>query len=275
MNIYLSDKLNTYFNIIRLFRLLPNNIKLSFLLNPIDATRYTEFAYLLKYLKQNKISIKNCRVLDVSSPFILSYFFYENQCATIKTDINPLESNNIIFRKFLEFKVEAATQLSFQDKCFDIVYSISAIEHIYKNYIKAVSELIRVCKTNGIIYLTFPVSRKTKKEWIDFDIYHSQFEKNGKYFFQYSFDVNDTREITNNILHYAKIEAMDIFWERKNGDYDKLVLFLRSNLGNKPLNLIKTIMLNYWFGLFVFSGKSEPFSCAKDFGNVHLILRKE
>jgi SAM-dependent methyltransferase len=274
MNIYFSDKLKIYYNIIKLFRLLPNNVKLSFLLNPIAATRYTEFAYLLKYLKQNKINFKNCKVLDVSSPFILSYFFYKNQCTTIKTDINPFESNNIKSRRRLVFKVENATQLSFHDKSFDIVYSISAIEHIFKDYIKAVSELIRVCKTNGIIYLTFPVAKKTQKEWLDFDIYPSQFKKNGKYFFQYRFDINDTKEITNNILRYAKIEAMDIFWEKKNGAYDKLVLFLRRNAGNRLLNLIKTILLNYWFGLFVFSGKSESFSCAKDFGNVHLILRK-
>jgi len=193
----------------------------------------------------------------------------------IKTDINPLESNNIKFRRRLEFKVENATQLSFPDKYFDIVYSISAIEHIFKDYIKAVSELIRVCKTNGIIYLTFPVSKQSMKEWLDFDIYHSQFIKDGKYFFQYRFGINDTKEIIDNILNCAKIEAMDIFWERKSGDYEKLIFLLRHKLGSKLLNLIKNIMLNYWFGIFAFNGKSESFSGAKDFGNVHLILRKK
>ena len=39
---------------------------------PVESTRYIEFAYLLKFLKSNKLK-SNSKVLDVSSPFVMAY----------------------------------------------------------------------------------------------------------------------------------------------------------------------------------------------------------
>jgi ubiquinone/menaquinone biosynthesis C-methylase UbiE len=275
MNLRFQDKLKMYIQIVGLFKLLPISIRIAFLLNPIEATRYTEFTYILKYFWKKGDCHSNFKVLDVSSPYILSYCFFNRKCTVIKSDINPSESRNIKSYKNLKFKIEDAINLKFPDNSFDIVYSISVIEHIYKNYTKAILEMIRVCKPGGLLYLTFPVSKDHLEEWLNHDIYHGQAKINDEVFFQYRFNKNDVKGLNRQLETYAEFVSSDIYWERKCGDYDKLVSYFRKNITNAYFKTALKILLNYWYGFFVFQGRSETFSEAKNFGNAHYILRKK
>ncbi len=276
MNVTFKDKIELYLNLITLVRFLPKGFRLRFLVKPIDATRYTEFAFLLKSLKKrNHKFSKDCKVLDISSPFILSYYFKNKGFETIKTDINPDEAKYIRAKENLSFKTEDAKNLSFVDNTFDLVYAISVVEHIYKDYIKAIGEMIRVTKKEGIIYLTFPVSKKHKEEWLDYNIYGLQKKENGRIFFQYRFDQNDVNNIKQFISEKADIVSSDMYWEKKTGDYERLVSNLRRPFGSKYLTFIKNAILNCYFAFFIFNGNPRSFSNSKEFGNMHMLIKKK
>ena len=275
MNITLRDKIGLHLQLISLVRFLPKGFRLRSLVKPIDATRYTEFGVLLKFLKKtNRISNKNYKVLDISSPFILSYYFHNKGFETVKTDINHEENKYIRDKKNLSFKTENATSLSFADNTFDLVYSISVVEHIYKDYMKAIGEMIRVARKEGIIYVTFPVSKEHKEEWLGYKAYPSQTEEKGRFFFQYRFDRNDVTDIKKFISKSADIVSSDIYWEGKTGNYDKLVSNLRRPFGMKHIKFVKNVILNYYYGFFIFNGNPRSFSYSKDFGNIHMVIEK-
>lgn len=78
------------------------------------------------------------------------------QEATIQQkELVPSVSNRLFWAK------EDATALSFADETFDIVYSISVIEHIQED-LQAVTEAIRVLKPNGYLIFTCDFSNTQK-----------------------------------------------------------------------------------------------------------------
>lgn len=74
-----------------------------------------------------------------------------------RSDINyvpiDLEPDNY---NFVKCKKEDVTNLSFPDNSFDIVLSNHVMEHI-EDENRFLSELLRVLKPGGVIYLTFPL----------------------------------------------------------------------------------------------------------------------
>lgn len=241
------------------------------IINPVDTTRYTEFTYLLKFIKIN--GLKQMTILDVSSPFMMSYML-ASQNKIIKTDVNLEEKKNINGNVGLSFMLEDATQLSFKDNSFDLIYSISVIEHIYKNYIHAINEMIRVVKTDGYIYLAFPVSAEHFEEWIDDNIYSHQYKENNKTFFYYRFNEEDINNILKQLSNVEIID-MSIYWERKNGQYDKTIASLRKELKNKYLNFMKNSFINFIDGFNLLENKPGDFKDAKLFGNMSIVLKKK
>lgn len=248
--------------------------KVSLLLRPLDAPRYLEFAYFQKFLDKHKI--QGAKVLDVSSPYIMSYILSSHN-TVIKTDIDSSEKRFIKESKNLSFKIEDATQLSFLNDTFDLVYSVSVIEHIYENYVKAVEEMVRVAKMGGYIYLTFPVSREYREEWSGSNVYEKQHKDNGKTFFQYRFD----KERVGTILQGARdsggeILCKDIYWERKDGSYDELIATIKNIKSNTYINFLKNVVANIWYGFFLFNEAGvEGFTHATTCGNMHVIIKKK
>ena len=273
MNITLIDKLNIYVS----FALLANKLsslklKIHRLLLPVETTRYTEFAYIIKYLKKNNLKPK--KILDVSSPYMLAYFLAKNGTSVIKTDINTNEGEYINESQNLSFQEENAVNLSFNDNAFDFTYSISVIEHIYEDYLKAVNEMLRVTRKGGLIYLTFPVSDKHREEWSDDDIYSDQAKKGSKSFFCYIYDKADVDKILKYINTQADILSYDIYWEAKNGSYNMTMSCLKKFLLNKYFSFVKDVLVHSLSDLFLFRGKASDFKHAKNFGNVYIILKK-
>jgi SAM-dependent methyltransferase len=272
MNITFMDKLRTLLKIYgKIGKLSKNQQVLTKIINPIDTIRYTEFTYLLKFIKNR--NLRKMNILDISSPFMMSYIL-ASENKVLKTDINIEEKSYINETINLSFKLEDATQLSFKDDTFDLIYSISVIEHIYNKYIQAINEMIRVVKQDGYIYLTFPVSVKHVEEWCNTNIYSHQYKKNSKTFFQYRFgesDINNIFESLNNV----EVIDMSIYWERNNGQYDKTMLQIKKQLKNKYLTLIKNSFINFICGINLLENKPGDFKSPTLFGNVSIILRKK
>ncbi len=273
MLISYTDKVKLILSVYSILNLLPSNSrKVSIFLRPLDAPRYTEFAYMDKFIRQNNLA--NMKVLDISSPYLMSYVLSKKN-NVIKTDIDSSEKNFIKENKNLSFKIEDGTRLSFADNAFDLVYSVSVIEHIYGKYIQAIQEMIRVTNDDGYIYLTFPVSKKNIEEWSQGAVYEKQYKDNKGTFFQYRFDEEHVNNILNN-LSGIKIIQKDIFWERKDGQYEGLIRKITKKFSNKYLTFVKDIAVNYWYGFKLFSKySSKDFKDSRLFGNIHLILQKD
>ena len=219
--------------------------KIQRLFLPIEFTRYTEFSYIIKFIEKNRSHI--FKVLDISSPYMLSYYWKRKKYQITKTDINSDEEKNIRQCSNLTFQVEDAVNLSFDDNYFDLTYSISVIEHIYNDYMTAINEMIRVTKKNGLIYLTFPVSAEHNEIWLDHDIYSNQQKKEGRTFFYYKFDKEDVEAIFDNIKDKASVLSYDIYWESFNGSYDLTIKMLKANFFGKYLSYLKNAIIRKTF----------------------------
>lgn len=240
------------------------------LLNPVDCVRYTEFSRLLKFL--NGENLNGLQVLDVSSPFVLSFLLARGN-HVIKTDIDPGEGKNISPSSQLMFKCEDATKLSFADNSFDLTCSVSVIEHIYCGYLQAVQEMIRVTKPGGHIYLTFPVSAVHKEEWYEHPEYMFQRQESGRYFFQYRFDEHDVMAMVGKFIQTEVLELV-VHWERRDGCYDRAMSMLKKELRPSQVNILKNALINLYNGFYLLNADGDSFSQAKSFGNAILLLRK-
>lgn len=271
MTITNSDKIKLILKIYSILYKLPLKTAFKIFFKPADSVRYWEFNYLLKYLKNNNSGM-NLNILDVSSPFILSYIMSKKN-KILKTDINNSESQFIKENKNLKFKTEDATCLSFEDNTFDLVFSISVIEHIYKKYTKAVEEMLRVTRPGGIVYLSFPVSEKYSEEWIDNNIYSDQYKNGGKTFFQYRFDEEHFGNILSSLYSIIPV-SQSIYREKVDGNYDKIIKKLKDNSGAGLYKFIKNSILNLKSGFSLLNNYPSEFTDIKFFGNMSVILKK-
>lgn len=272
MTVNAMDKLRTVLEIYGILHHLPGwRQAFKILINPMDSTRYIEFAHLLRFL--DKRGVRPERILDVSSPYILSYVLSKTG-KVIKTDINPEEGRFIREGENLSFRPEDATHLSFGDDSFDLVYSISVIEHIHGNYLKAVREMARVTRPGGYLYLTFPVSSTRMEEWLEEDPYGVQHRAEGRWFFQYRFSEED---LTGICSASGEMEVLDrsVYWERKAGRYNRVMEWLRKDLGVGKVNVVKNSLVNLVSGFFLLDNRAAEFLRSKPFGNASIVLRKK
>jgi len=272
MNIKTIDRLKILFSVYGVVWYLPR-LKSVFgtLFRPADSTRYTEFSYLQKFLKLKNLT--GMDVLDVSSPHLMAYILAKHSHVT-KTNIDLSEKKFIRENKNLIFKQEDAVNLSFFDNRFDLVYSISVIEHIYSKYVQAVQEMIRVAKPGGYVYLTFPVAKEHREEWREGEVYSHQYKERGQTFFQYRFSRADVEEMLGR-LPAVRVVCKDIFWEKEEGLYDSMISKIRRNIANNLVGFVKNSWTNFFYGFTLFDQNSEySFARAKSFGNTHIILQK-
>lgn len=264
------QKLKLLFRFWTILPKLPAKFAIIKFINPIDSTRYVEFIYLLEFLKRN--NIKKGKALDISSPFLMAYFLSDD-FKVLKTDINDDEKKYIKESPHLKFEKADGTALTYPDNTFDISFSISVIEHIYQKYTDCINEMIRVTKPGGYIYVSFPISKVMSEEWIENDIYSDQHKSSEKTFFQYRFDEKNLNEIKNSIKNVEVVQE-DLFWERKDGEYDRLIDKLRKKINNKYLSLVWFGIVNYYYGFTLISKASNSFKNSSSFGNYQGIFRK-
>lgn len=199
------------------------------LLNPISGIRYFELDFAGRLLKK----INNGKLLDISSPRFLSLWAADNckfNITVINPDNNDLEKSKQIsslIRGRARIKFERgiyATNLPYADNSFDVLTSISVIEHINGNGdTVAMSEFVRVVRPGGKIILTFPVRGSYLEEYRSFDPYGTQANgENGSYFFQrfYDEDAIYLRIIGN---HKVRIIKKEYFIETFLGYFDEYI----------------------------------------------------
>jgi len=126
---------------------LPAKYFLYYLLRPIDTTRYMEFSYFLKFLRENNFD-KNLKILDVSSPHMMAYYLAKNNFV-LKTNIDESEKKYIKESKRLKFEIVDGTKMPFEDNSFNVVLCCDVLEHV-QDLPKVISEISRVLKIGGI-----------------------------------------------------------------------------------------------------------------------------
>lgn len=134
------------------------------LIAPVGYWRFLPNAFVLQEFK----SQRNPRVLDASSPKLLSLMLASRtENKVYATDLNDA----LIFSRWQplaralglkNYKVEYqdARQLKYQDEFFDLVYSISVIEHIPgQGDTEALKEFCRVLRREGRLVIEVPYRR--------------------------------------------------------------------------------------------------------------------
>jgi len=199
------------------------------LLNPVSIVRYFEYDFAIKSIIN--YSLSNKKVLDISSPYLFGFYCNFNlniDYTYLNPDTNDLNLVKKYSKKLLNkrnFKTESgdATRLNYSNESFDVVISISVIEHIDNNGdMTAIKEMMRVLKKDGILILTFPVSKSFEIEYADNDAYGLKVSKTGnKFFFQRLYDESSIKErLLKNISDFTILEQQ-IFGENEFGFYDK------------------------------------------------------
>ncbi len=93
----------------------------------------------------------------------------------------------------LKIKVGDVRDLQFPDNFFDGYWSLGVIEHFYDGYERIVSEMFRVLKPEGYLFLTVPVMSTLRKAKVRLKKYleYKESEEMRDSFYQFAFDPND------------------------------------------------------------------------------------
>ncbi|MDD1777566.1 MAG: class I SAM-dependent methyltransferase [Candidatus Helarchaeota archaeon] len=198
--------------------------------NPVSIVRYFEYSFGHKSVNWIEVG----KGLDISSPRIF-YTFLLKKYPQLKYDIiNP---NNLDLQETQEFinilgLVERTnlfsmdgTKLKYPDNHFDVVTSLSVIEHIPDNGdILAIKEMWRVLRMGGKLVVTVPCSKSYHEEWKDNDVYGlGKIGNNGKFFFQRVYDSQMLRERVFDTIKIRPV-LFEVYGERVKGiynDYEK------------------------------------------------------
>jgi len=177
---------------------------LEMIILPMNYWRCIETPLILKGLNPKKEE----EILDIGSPKLLSLFLAKKFGAkVISSDINEYFINySKNFSKILgikdryNIKTIDARKINLKDNSIDKVYSLSVFEHIPKEGDKkAIKEVKRILKNNGIFILTIPYTKDFKVEYKNpRKFYYSNSKKREKVFYQRYYDEKalDERIIT-------------------------------------------------------------------------------
>ena len=147
---------------------------LKLLMSPVGYWRFLPNAFVLEEF----LSRQNPRVLDASSPKLLSLMLSSKTSGEVHA--TDLDDEKIVTRwerlaraiglKNYVVKYEDARRMSYPDESFDLVYSISVIEHIPGDGdSKALAEFRRVLKPEGVLVVEVPYRRRREELFAEYD----------------------------------------------------------------------------------------------------------
>ena len=210
-----------------LLRKLPKASLATLGLNPVGASRFFEFHFAGRALKEMRAG----RWLDVSSPRLIFLWGAEKlnfQVNVINPD--PLDLKESIAlskivrngRRINFYPNTFAGSLPFKDSSIDILTSLSVLEHIPGEGDKlAMDEFIRVVRPQGRIVLTLPVHGQYSEEYRENDPYAIQAPQDGqeKKFFQRLYD---EQSLEQRIIAHPGLTLLhkEYFVERRPGDFE-------------------------------------------------------
>jgi SAM-dependent methyltransferase len=176
----------------------------------IDYMRYAEFSAI-----GDLISLEpGQRILDVSSPQWFSIFL-AHKYPNIHFDyINIIDIELEAYRMIcdvcnisnIQYHREDVRSLSFDDRIFDRVITISVLEHIYPEQdgdLKALTEIRRVLKPQGKVLLTVPYKETRNIVYVEGSVYERESQE--KTFFAREYD----REMFDRLIENSNFVYRD------------------------------------------------------------------
>lgn len=190
----------------------------------MDSTRYFEFDFVWRRLKD----VTNASYLDVSSPRLLPILFVDSRRDVTATFINPdvadlretrdlAEACGIVGRcRFEELVVGA---LSFPDESFDVITSVSVVEHI-RDDVGAVAQMWRTLRQGGRLLLSVPCAANSEQQFINIQQYSfTHLEDDGTVFHQY---VYNSRSLQRLFAVTGPPVQQEVYGERQAGFHLRL-----------------------------------------------------
>ncbi|WP_341528886.1 class I SAM-dependent methyltransferase [Nostoc sp. UHCC 0302] len=171
---------------------------------PMNYVRIMELPLTIELLDLN---IKQA-ILDISSPKLLPLYLavsgYQKLTISDLLDyfVEDFKSFSQEFTISPKLDVFDATNIPYDDRTFDRVFSVSVFEHIPDfGDIDAVREVARVLKPRGIFVLTLPASKNYMEEWvINHNFYWPGYTRDdGSVFYQRRYNEQSIRERFGNL----------------------------------------------------------------------------
>ena len=200
--------------------------------NPVSIVRYFEFPFCYKAVDWSKIYYW----LDISSPRLFFPFVlnYNNSLTLVAANPDQRDLDETLiqlriagFSERFDLRRVDARNLPFPDSRFDVVTSISVLEHVPEFGDSLImKEAWRVLKPGGRLVITVPCAKAHFEEYRDADIYgfgDPRTVVGGKIFFQRFYDKKSIEERLCAPIK-AKPKRLAIFGENIEGlffDYEK------------------------------------------------------
>jgi SAM-dependent methyltransferase len=192
------------------------------LIYPLDSVRYFEFDFVWKALSEFSFQ----HYLDVSSPRLLPILLVQKRSGLFAQLVNPdlkdlTATANLMRALRLESRCDfhscLISSVPFRPSSFDIVTSISVLEHIPDDK-EAIRIIWRLLKPGGRLLLTVPCALKAREEYIDRNEYGLLGPTEGGFFFHQRF--YDQRLLTENIFSIVgRPSRFAVYGEKVCGTY--------------------------------------------------------
>ena len=158
--------------------LLKGNFQRDLIFFPMDSIRYFEFDFMWEVLKHKK-NVNN--YLDISSPRNFLFYLLSKENKLQMTIVNPDNNDLSITKELIKscaledkctFLNDLVEKIKIEKESFDIVSSISVLEHMPDNSdYEAVKKMWQGVKKGGSLLISVSCASRAFEEYLDYNEY--------------------------------------------------------------------------------------------------------